>query len=116
MFGRVYWTSLACRYGDKVGMIAELCESQETVNFLIYEFDKDGSHELLGSIPATISARLAQALWTVRWVDDTDDVDGIFEARGGLPEFFFEARQGADCASSGMEPTCMLRVEPAKND
>ncbi len=93
---KMSWDKKEARRGDVLKLKAEFerVENDTDVFVLIYEYDQDGNHDKITTIPTTIKNRKVELLWEYEYHEDTDEIPSEEELQKygkhyNPPEYFF---------------------------
>lgn len=93
---KIQWDKREARRGDIVKLQAELEQvADDTEAFvIIYEYDQDGSHDKIVTIPTTIKNRKIDLQWEYEYHEDVDEIPTDEEMKKygkkyNPPEYFF---------------------------
>ena len=93
---KIQWDKKEARRGDIVKLQAELEQvADDTEAFvIIYEYDRDGSHDKIVTIPTTIKNRKIDLQWEYEYHEDVDEIPTDEEMKKygkkyNPPEYFF---------------------------
>jgi hypothetical protein len=93
---RMQWDRKQARRDDTVKLTADFqgIREQTDATVLIYEFDRDGNHDKLSTIPTTIKKGRIEIQWEYRYCEDTDDIltekeQQHYGKKYNPPEYFF---------------------------
>ena len=93
---KIQWDKKEARRGDIVKLQAELEQvADDTEAFvIIYEYDQDGSHDKIVTIPTTIKNRKIDIQWEYEYHEDVDEIPTDEEMKKygknyNPPEYFF---------------------------
>lgn len=93
---RMSWDKKEARRGDVVKMTVDFQDIPDGMeaNVLIYEYDRDGNHDKITTIPTETKKNKIEILWEYEYHEDTDEIPEQQELQTyGLnynpPEYFF---------------------------
>lgn len=98
---RMQWSQQEARRGDVLTLSAEFENIGDKIDAsaIIYEFDQDGNHDKVATIPTVIENRKLNLKWKFEYHEDTDEIatEGerqIYGKNYNPPEYFFEVDIG----------------------
>jgi len=90
------WSAQEARRGDRLTLSADIkgLPGQTEVALVIYEYDRDGAHDRIVELPATIEDDHIEVNWEYEYHEDTDEIatQEELDKYGGQynpPEYFF---------------------------
>ncbi|TFH64329.1 MAG: hypothetical protein E4G91_06150 [Candidatus Zixiibacteriota bacterium] len=93
------WSASEARRGDILTLKAsvENLPDAAQVKVIIYEFDRDGAHDKIVELPATVQNKKIELQWAYEYHEDTDEIpsDAELQRYGknyNPPEYFFTVR------------------------
>ena len=93
---KIQWDKKEARLGDIVKLQAELEQVADNTEafVIIYEYDQDGNHDKIVTIPTTIKNRKIDLQWEYEYHEDTDEIPTEEELKKygkkyNPPEYFF---------------------------
>jgi hypothetical protein len=100
------WDKSVVTRGDSVKFSADIDGVQDgtLATIEIYEYSKDGAHDLITKFPAIVVNRMVQGGWSFDYHHDTKDIPTDDEAKIGYesPSYFFRVRITKLYADSGL--------------
>jgi hypothetical protein len=93
---RMQWSKKEARRGDVLKLTAELegVEEGAEATVVIYEYDRDGNHDKIATIPTEVKSRKVELDWEYQYHEDTDEIPTDEEMKKygkkyNPPEHFF---------------------------
>lgn len=93
---KIQWDKKEARRGNILKLQAEFerIEDNAEATVIIYEYDQDGNHDKIATIPTTIKNRKLDLQWEYEYHEDTDEIptDEELQKYGNSynpPEYFF---------------------------
>jgi hypothetical protein len=93
------WSAPEARRGDILTLKAsvENLPDSAQVKVIIYEFDRDGAHDKIVELPATVQSKKIELQWAYEYHEDTDEIpsDADLQRYGrgyNPPEYFFTVK------------------------
>jgi hypothetical protein len=93
------WNASEARRGDVLTLKAsvENLPDAAQVKIIIYEFDRDGAHDKIVELPATVENKKIELQWAYEYHEDTDEIpsDAEMQRYGknyNPPEYFFTVK------------------------
>ena len=87
------WNQEVARRGDTLDLTADVTGIPDgtSANIQIWEYDDDGSHDLITTIPATVKDNKLSQPWDYEYHEDVDEAPTAEESEKGYnpPEYFF---------------------------
>ncbi|RKX21634.1 MAG: hypothetical protein DRP51_03900 [Candidatus Zixiibacteriota bacterium] len=97
----IKWSAEEARRGDLLTLSAELENVKDgtEVKLIIYEFDRDGGHDIITELITTVKESKIEEKWEFEYHEDTDELPTSEEVEryGGdynPPEYFFTVKIG----------------------
>lgn len=92
----ISWNQEEARKGDILNLTAELENIRENSNVtvIIYEYDNDGTHDIITKIPTTLKGNKLNINWEYQYHEDVDEIPTQTELEEygtsyNPPEYFF---------------------------
>jgi hypothetical protein len=93
------WSAAEARRGDILTLKAsvENLPDAAQVKIIIYEFDRDGAHDKIVELPATVDNKKIELQWAYEYHEDTDEIPSDAELQQcgrsyNPPEYFFTVK------------------------
>jgi hypothetical protein len=93
------WSAKEARRGDILTLSADVngLRDKEEVTVIIYEYDRDGTHDKIIELPATVMNKRIQLQWEYEYHEDTDEIATQEELDKygktyNPPEYFFTVK------------------------
>ncbi|MFQ6008380.1 MAG: hypothetical protein ACE5K8_05435 [Candidatus Zixiibacteriota bacterium] len=90
------WSAKEARRGDILTLSADVngLRDHEEVTVIIYEYDRDGAHDKIIELPATVNNKRIELQWEFEYHEDTDEIPTQEELdkygkKYNPPEYFF---------------------------
>jgi hypothetical protein len=99
------WDKSVITRGDSVKLSADIDGVQDgtLANIEIYEYSKDGAHDLIAKFPTIVVNRMVQGGWSFDYHHDTKDIPTADEAIDyESPSYFFRVKINKLYADSGL--------------
>lgn len=100
------WDKAFVTRGDSVKYSVDIDGVQDgtLATIEIYEYSKDGAHDLITKFPTIVANRMVQGGWNFNYQHDTKDIPTADEAKIGYesPSYFFRVRINKLYADSGL--------------
>ncbi|MBU0994959.1 MAG: prealbumin-like fold domain-containing protein [Proteobacteria bacterium] len=70
------WSQMQARRGDVLTLSADIENVPEdtAVKIFIFEFDRDGAHDLIARFPTTVKKKKIEVEWEYEYHEDTDEI------------------------------------------
>ncbi len=125
---KMQWDKKEARRGDILKLQAEFeqIEEEAEATVIIMEYDQDGNHDKIATIPTTIKDRKLDLQWEYEYHEDTDEIPTDEEMKKygksyNPPEYFFVvlidgARFGEEQESGLLEFKDWIEIELVDNE
>lgn len=124
---RMQWDKKEARRGDVLKLTAELegVEEGAEATVIIYEYDRDGHHDRIVSIPTQVKSRKVELDWEYRYEENVEEIPTDVELKKygksyNPPEYFFvvviDGQRIGEKQESGLlefKDTMRIRMEDA---
>ncbi|MBU0994961.1 MAG: carboxypeptidase-like regulatory domain-containing protein [Proteobacteria bacterium] len=70
------WSQMEAKRGDVLTLTADIenVEEDTAVKIFIFEFDRDGAHDLITKFPTTVKKKKIEVEWEYEYHEDTDEI------------------------------------------